>query len=323
MRLTRKVKVFLKSRQIIDNWLPSALEYMKGKEKIKIKVSGKEFVVSRWFYSDIVSIFYDKEIQGLMNEGDKLIIKTKIQDFQVYDNIFEQEFKMIYEASKRGWKYKDGIIERRDGSVKFKYIGPSVFEIFDEHAYNVDVYDKDVVDIGANVGDSSIYFALKGARKVVGVEPLPNVYARAIENVKLNHLEGKIFLINAALGSKSGKIKVPCNMSMHGSLVFSTLRTNGECEVPIVTLSEVMKQITEPYLLKMDCEGCEFDIILNDYEHVKMFEKLLMEYHARITGIEYTKLVDKLSSDFHCELTSSVPWASKEEIGLLGCDKIK
>jgi hypothetical protein len=29
--LTRKVKVFLKSREIIDNWLPSALEYMKGK----------------------------------------------------------------------------------------------------------------------------------------------------------------------------------------------------------------------------------------------------------------------------------------------------
>ena len=78
------------------------------------------------------------------------------------------------------------------------------------------------------------------------------MYARAIENVKLNHLEGKIFLINAALGSKSGKIKVPCNMSTFTSVHFSTVRTNGECEVPIVTLSEVMKQINEPYLLKMD-----------------------------------------------------------------------
>jgi len=320
--LTRKVKVFLKSREIIDNWLPSALEYMKGKEKIKIKVSGKEFVVSRWFYSDIVNMFYDKEIQGLMNEGDKLIIKTKIQDFQVDDHINKEGFKFIYEGSKRGWKYKDGIIEKE--GVFFKYGSYSVFEIFDGHAYdNIDVYGRDVVDIGANVGDSSIYFALKGARKVVGVEPLPNVYARAIEHVKLNHLEGKIFLINAALGSKSGKIKVPCNTSTYGSDGFSTLRTNGECEVPIVTLSEVMKQITEPYLLKMDCEGCEFDVILNDYEHVKMFEKLIIEHHAKSTGIEYTKLVDKLSKDFHCELTSLAPWVSKEEQGLLWCDKIK
>ena len=188
---------------------------------------------------------------------------------------------------------------------------------------NIDVYGRDVVDIGTNVGDSSIYFALKGARKVVGVEPLPNVYAQAIENIKLSHLEGKIFLINAALGSKSGKIKVPCSTSTYRSGVFSTLRTNGECEVPMVTLSEVMEQISEPYLLKMDCEGCEFDVILNDYEHVKMFEKLIIEHHAKITGIEYTKLVDKLSSDFQCELTSSVPGASKEEVGLLWCDKNK
>ena len=321
MYLTRKVKVLLKSREIIDNWLSSALEYMRGKENIRIKVSGKEFIVSRWFYSDIVNMFYDKEIQGLITEGDKLIIKTKIQDFQVDDHIYKEGFKFLYEASKRGWKYKDSIIEKE--GVLFKYVSRSVFAIIDGHEYdNIDVYGRDVVDIGANVGDSSIYFALKGARKVVGVEPLPNVYARAIENVKLNHLEGKIFLINAALGSKSGMIKVPCNTSTFTSVLFSTLRTNGECEVPIVTLSEVMKQISEPYLLKMDCEGCEFDVVLNDYEHVRMFEKLIMEYHANITGIEYTKLVDKLSSDFHCEL-ASVPWAPKEEQGLLWCDKIK
>lgn len=257
-----------------------------------------------------------------MNEGDKLIIKTKIQDFQVDDQICKEGFRFLYEALKHGWKYNDGIIEKE--GVFFKYVSGSVFEVFDGRAYdNVDVYDKDVVDIGANVGDSSIYFALKGARKVVGVEPLPNVYAQAIENVKLNYLESKIFLINAALGSKSGKIKVPCNTSTYHSNCFSTLKSNGECEVPIVTLSEVMKQIDEPYLLKMDCEGCEFDVILNDYEHVRMFDKLIIEHHAKITGIEYTKLVDKLSSDFRCELTPLVPRASKEDLGLLWCDKIK
>lgn len=84
-----------------------------------------------------------------------------------------------------------------------------------------------------------------------------------------------------------------------------------------------MKQISEPYLLKMDREGCEFDVILNDYEHVRMFDKLIMEHHAYITGIEYTKLIDKLSKDFHCELTSLAPWVSKEEQELLRCDKIK
>ncbi len=140
-----------------------------------------------------------------MNEGDKLVIKTKIQDFKVDDHIIKEGFEFVYEGVRRGWKYKDGILEKE--GVFFKYVSRSVFEVFDGHAYdNINVYGRDVIDIGANVGDSSIYFALKGAKKVVGVEPLPNVYARAIENVKLNHLEDKVFLINAALGSKSGKL---------------------------------------------------------------------------------------------------------------------
>jgi FkbM family methyltransferase len=322
VNLTRKVKILLKSREIIDTWLSSALEYMRGKENIRIKVGGKEFVVSRWFYEDIVSLFYDKEILGLKSEGDKLIIKTKIRDFTVDDYINKEGFIFIYEGLKRGWKYKDGVLEKE--GVFFKYISCSVFQVFDGREYdNIDVYDRDVVDIGANVGDSSIYFALKGARKVVGVEPLPNVYAHAIENVKLNHLEGKIFLINAALGSMSGKIKVPCNTPASRSSYFSSLRAKGECEVPVVTLSEVMRHITEPYLLKMDCEGCEFDVILNDYEHVKMFEKLIVEYHAKLPVFEYTKLIDKLHKDFHCKLTSYEPWVPKEYLGLLRCDKNK
>jgi len=317
-----KVKVVLKSKEILDSWLSSALEFIKGEQNIRIKVGGKEFVVSRWLYEDIVILFYKKEIQGLATEGDKLIIKTKIQDFLVDDVINEKGFRFLYEALKHGWKYKDGIVEKE--GVFFKYVSGSVFEVFDGHAYdNIDVYGREVVDIGANVGDSSIYFALKGARKVVGVEPLPNVYALAIENVKLNHLEGRIFLINAALGSKSGKIKVPCNTSTYRSNGFSTLKSKGECEVPIVTLSEVMKQISESYLLKMDCEGCEFDVILNNYEHVRTFEKLLIEYHSKFTGIKYTKLIDKLSKDFHCELTSYEPYVSKEDFGLLRCNKIK
>lgn len=102
MNLTRKVKVALKSREIIDTWLSSALEYMRGKENIRIKVSGKEFVVSRWFYEDIVSLFYDKEILGLKSEGDKLIIKTKIRDFTVDDYINKEGFIFLYEGLKRG-----------------------------------------------------------------------------------------------------------------------------------------------------------------------------------------------------------------------------
>jgi len=34
---------------------------------------------------------------------------------------------------------------------------------------------REVVDVGASVGDTALYFVLNGARKVIAVEPLPNV----------------------------------------------------------------------------------------------------------------------------------------------------
>ncbi|WP_143701287.1 hypothetical protein [Vulcanisaeta thermophila] len=29
----------------------------------------------------------------------------------------------------------------------------------------------------------------------------------------------------------------------------------------------------EPDVLKMDCEGCEFDVVLNDYDAVRLFRE--------------------------------------------------
>lgn len=41
------------------------------------------------------------------------------------------------------------------------------------------VEGKTFVDIGANIGDSSIYFASRGAEKVISIEPFPKNYELA------------------------------------------------------------------------------------------------------------------------------------------------
>lgn len=45
----------------------------------------------------------------------------------------------------------------------------------------------------------------------------------------------------------------------------------------------------------MDCEGCEFDVIMNDYEHVKLFRELLLEVHG-----DEKELLSRLSKDYKC-----------------------
>jgi hypothetical protein len=46
----------------------------------------------------------------------------------------------------------------------------------------------------------------------------------------------------------------------------------------------------------MDCEDCEYDVILNDYEHVKLFNEIAFEYHGGAPG----ELLKALVRDYNC-----------------------
>ncbi|MFP3320116.1 MAG: FkbM family methyltransferase [Acidilobus sp.] len=59
---------------------------------------------------------------------------------------------------------------------------------------------RDVIDIGASAGDTALYFVLNGARKVIAVEPLPNVTNCTEENVNISGLAERAKIANAVLG---------------------------------------------------------------------------------------------------------------------------
>jgi len=73
---------------------------------------------------------------------------------------------------------------------------------------------------------------------------------------------------------------------------------------PAVTLGELINKFgidPNDAVLKMDCEGCEFDIILNDYEHVRLFKELILEYHYP----GFNRLDDLLvilNRDYKCDI---------------------
>jgi len=54
-----------------------------------------------------------------------------------------------------------------------------------------------------------------GARKVIAVEPLPNVARCAEENVRLSNVADRVKVVNAALGNEP--MSVPCNQAVYSS----------------------------------------------------------------------------------------------------------
>jgi len=183
----------------------------------------------------------------------------------------------------------------------------SLIEIFVEDQYEVPevlsgLRGRDVIDVGANTGDSALYFVLNGARKVIAVEPLPNVARCAEENVRLSSATDKVKVINAALSNEP--VSVPCDYDVRLSGSFSTLSASGPCKVPGVTLGDLLNMVDDPYLLKMDCEGCEAQVILGpERERLRTFKHIIFEAHPYITGVSNEKLLDSLKElGFECRL---------------------
>jgi len=140
----------------------------------------------------------------------------------------------------------------------------------------LDVQGKRVLDIGASIGDTAVYFALRGAREVVAFEPYPFPYQLALKNVEANGLRN-VRVINAGVSGSDGTVRVTRGETAIGD----DLKPSDEpdaVEVPIYSLDRVLEEYGPFDVLKMDCEGCEYDAILNS-KRIGELRQIQMEYH--------------------------------------------
>lgn len=154
-------------------------------------------------------------------------------------------------------------------------------EIFIREVYGVEFQDKVVVDVGAYTGDSAVYFARKGARMVIGLEPDPRNYGLATENVNLNGLKDKVKLVNLALSVDDGGSRLNLNAETPNITKFED--TEDSVMVETTTIEGLMKQfgLQRIDVLKMNCEGCEYAIIRNMApETFNSIGEILLEFHA-------------------------------------------
>jgi len=177
---------------------------------------------------------------------------------------------------------------------------------YHEFYRDLDVKGKIVIDVGAYVGDTAIYFLLRGARHVYAIEPNHIAIRIAMENVRRLGLEGRVTFINAAVGSKIGEIRIKPDASIEAGADIGALRSDSGVPVKVVTLRWLVEEYgLEDAVLKMDCEGCEYDSILHDDVSVlRAFKEMVIEYHYG-----YRCIVQRLR-DAGFRVRYSRPWYS-------------
>ena len=162
--------------------------------------------------------------------------------------------------------------------------------MFIEEEYKfLNAKNRVVVDIGASIGDSPIYFALNGATMVIGLEPYPYTYNFGIKNIKENKLDDKIIFLNAGYGPDR-EIFLDENKISNEEMDLQPSERGKK--LSIYSLKTIVDKFNiDKAVLKMDCEGCEYNLVNEDEKVLKRFSQIQIEYHY---GPE--KLVEKLRS---------------------------
>jgi FkbM family methyltransferase len=139
-----------------------------------------------------------------------------------------------------------------------------------------------VIDIGAHIGAFTVYAAtVCRASRVFAFEPHPDNFRMLTRNVAANNLTG-VTAINEAVAGKSGSGRLQLHASNSGGHRLTTVPGSDAISVKCVSLEEVLSRfgIERADYVKIDCEGAEYDILLNTPPEVMArIGRISMEYH--------------------------------------------
>ena len=163
-----------------------------------------------------------------------------------------------------------------------------LIEIFLRRDYGRVADGAVILDLGANIGAFSIY-AASTARgvQVYAYEPLPSFFALMERNIRENRQENAVRCFNLAVAA-DGQNR---HLQMPGAGVFfpRLVRANEIAtapaqlrSVPCTSLADILRAnaLSRVDLLKMDCEGSEYDILYSAAPDVlSRIVELRIEYH--------------------------------------------
>ncbi|MEQ9050789.1 MAG: FkbM family methyltransferase [Marinoscillum sp.] len=151
-----------------------------------------------------------------------------------------------------------------------------------------------VIDIGMNVGFASLFFSrTKHPLHIFSFEPFAPTYHQAMINIKRNGASGDITTHNFGLGN-AGTFDIEYSETHRGRMGIWGTKLVGEqihsakkerIEVRSFTDSIdhiVSKYPTTPVVLKVDCEGAEYDIFEGiSNEFLDQVIIVMMEWHVK------------------------------------------
>lgn len=131
-----------------------------------------------------------------------------------------------------------------------------------------------ILDIGANVGNHTVFFAKHlHAKSVVPFEVNPTAVELLRKNIELNHLTNvDLSHVGVGLGSRKGDLYL--NRSVKNNLAATSFSTTASSNISTTSLKvnaldNLISSDAQVDFIKIDVEGMEFDVLEGSYKLIQ------------------------------------------------------
>lgn len=139
--------------------------------------------------------------------------------------------------------------------------------------------DTTIIDVGAHIGNHTLFFARETAAHIYAIEANPAAYLLLCQNVDKNGMNARVTILHGAAGAGNGS----------GGIVLTSSENQGEAQfrigqgdIPLFTLDSL--RIAHPTtILKVDVEGMELDVLHGAAALIQTWHPhIFAEAHTRV-----------------------------------------
>ncbi|MGB5823286.1 MAG: FkbM family methyltransferase [Proteocatella sp.] len=224
-----------------------------------------------------------KEIQSTKEIIDSLASVKKIES--KYLDIVEFNYKHI--NVKFYTPIKDDFIQRLIYENKTFYEIGMLEDIRKRIGNN-----KIIVDIGANIGNHTVYFAkICKAKQVYSFEPQKNIFDILQKNLEINNISNKVKLYNMGVGKEHFYASIDVLDTNNYGMSKINKMNKGSVEINSLD-SLLLKEVDSVDMIKIDVEGMELDVLNGAKEILKKYKPII--YIEAGTNREFDGIVNHL-----------------------------
>ncbi|MEM2189642.1 MAG: FkbM family methyltransferase [Nitrososphaerota archaeon] len=144
----------------------------------------------------------------------------------------------------------------------------------------VDVRGAVVVDIGAYIGETAMFFLSRGAHRVYALEPVDRHYRYLQRNILRNNAMDRVIPMNYGAWFRETAL----NVNYEGTGTGLRTAAGAPVTIRVRHLSDILREVFRREgridLVKMDCEGCEYSLIKLSTEDIRLAKQYIIEIHG-------------------------------------------